>query len=232
MKIRVSYRDDSLVFWENRPILRMPDIGSIAVLRERWSHRGQGHTPGHMFFKSVGKHVYYESFLESQILLHLDYCNDVKNIAAQPFLLQSDTKNHIPDFLVQWKDGAHTIVNVKPTVFLEKESNQQAFALADEAANQLGWSHKIFTELNPFYIDNLRFLTCYHRLPLLYEQITDEIFPKLSSPMAFGDLVKSVNASPLLVKPVIFHLLWYQKLFTDLLQQFDEKMLVWAGDNA
>lgn len=63
-------------------------------------------------------HVIYESRLELARLLLADADPDVVGIVAQPFLLiegvEAKSRRHVPDFFLEQRSGACTVVNVKP----------------------------------------------------------------------------------------------------------------------
>ena len=52
----------------------------------RWS-RGQGHFPGWWWLATTGRHVGYESWLERDHLMLLDFDPAVTAVASQPFWL-------------------------------------------------------------------------------------------------------------------------------------------------
>ena len=229
MKITVSYRDVSEVYFENQPLSKLPKIRRLMHLRRTWAHRKQFHTPGFYYFSSLKKHVYYESYLESQILLHLDFTGDIQALVEQPFLLSHANQNHIPDFICEHSSGEITLLNVKPAKFISKPDNIADFALADAAAREAGWHHRVMTELNPYYIDNLQWLSAYRDEPYLLEVLTEQILNSLSQTKPLADVVRAVG-DPYIVKPVVFHLLWHQRLFTKLEQQFSLQMPLWIGE--
>jgi hypothetical protein len=228
MKIGVSYREDSGVYYENQPLSQLPSLMRLTFLRRTWAYRKQSHTPGFFYFSSLKKHVYYESFLESQILLHLDFLGNARTLIEQPFLLQHANQQHIPDFVYETTNGEVRLINVKPTVFLERPDNIADFALADAAAEQLGWQ-RVMSELNPFYIDNLQWLSAYRDVPHQSEVLSKKILANLKQPTSLANVILEVGDA-FLVKPVVFHLLWHQQLYTNLEQQFSLQMPLWVGE--
>ena len=230
MKIAVSYRDISETYFENQPLNKLPKIQRLMHLRRVWAHRKQFHAPGFFYFSSLKKHVYYESYLESQILLHLDFTGDIKALVEQPFLLSHANQQHIPDFICEHKNGEITLVNVKPAEFINKPDNVADFALADAAALEAGWQHRVLTQLNSYYIDNLQWLSAYRDEPYQLDVLTEQILSSLNQPKSLADVIQSVG-NPYLVKPVVFHLLWYQRLFTQLEAQFSLQMPLWVGQS-
>jgi hypothetical protein len=188
----------------------------------------QANTPGYYYFSSLNKHVYYESYLESTILLHLEHIGTVVELLEQPFILSDEIRSHIPDFVVKHSNNSIVIANVKPQVFVEKSDNVADFALAELAAKSLGWTHQVFSELNPQYVDNLQWLLGYRNPPYRLEHFEAAINTCLKIPMSLLQLLKQLG-QPFLVRPVVFHLLWHRRLFTKLNQRFSNDMIIWKS---
>ena len=75
--------------------------GFHPVREFRWA-RGQGHLPGLWWSVTTGSHVGYESWLERDHVLLLDFDPQVAAIAAQPFWLRwrddaGRSRRHAPD---------------------------------------------------------------------------------------------------------------------------------------
>ena len=74
----------------------------------RWS-RGQGHFPGWWWLATTGRHVGYESWLERDHLMLLDFDPAVTAVASQPFWLHwhegRRSRRHAPDFFARLADG-------------------------------------------------------------------------------------------------------------------------------
>jgi hypothetical protein len=226
MNLRVSYRNIDNSYYEEQPLSKLPVIGALQRLRNPSAGLRQSNTPGYYYFSSLNKYVYYESFLESTILLHLEYIGTVVELLEQPFILSDETKSHIPDFVVKHSNNSILIVNVKPKNFVEKAENVADFALADLAAKFLGWTHQVFSELNPQYVDNLQWLLGYRNAPYQLEHFETAIKTCLKTPMSLSQLQRQLG-SPFLVRPVVFHLLWHRRLFTKLNQRFSDDMTLW-----
>ncbi len=63
-------------------------------------------------------HLVYESLLERDRFLLADFCPAVEWMAAQPFWMRGydgpTFRCHVPDLLLQHRNGAFTVVDVKP----------------------------------------------------------------------------------------------------------------------
>jgi hypothetical protein len=228
MKLQVSYRDEHDSYYEEQPITKLPVIAALKRLRSPGASAKQANTPGYYYFLKLKKYIYYESYLESTILLHLEHIGTVVELLEQPFILHNETKSHIPDFVVKYTDNSIVIVNVKPKIFLEKPDNIADFVLADLAAKTLGWTHQVFSELNPQYLDNLQWLLGYRNAPYRLEHFEAAINTCLQTPLPLSVLLEQLGHA-YLVKPVVFHLLWHRRLFTKLHQRFGNDMILWQS---
>jgi hypothetical protein len=228
MTLHVSYLNLSGDYQVKQPLRNLPPFEALRWVRRQWAHRTQSHTPNLFYFSGVGKHVHCESYLESNILLHLDFLGQVRAILEQPFVLHEEKNSHIPDFTCRYADGSIALINVKPVVFLEKESNRAAFALADTAAQFFGWQHQVYSELGDQYLDNLKWLSAFRRIPVDFELHRGAVMNALEKPATLNEVVLKVG-NPFIVKPIVFYLLWHRKLSTDLTQRFSMSMPLWVA---
>src|SRR6202171_1289957 len=82
----------------------------IPVRRFR-SRKGQRHLSGLWWSATTGGHVGFESWLERDQVLHLDFDPSVVGIASQPFWLHWTDEagkpvSHAPDFFARRRDGS------------------------------------------------------------------------------------------------------------------------------
>jgi hypothetical protein len=159
--------------------------------------------------------------------LHLDYLGDVTALVEQPFVLHHGKRSHIPDFVFQ-NDSGITLVNVKPTAFIDDEDSLWTFSVAQAAAQQLGWQYKTFSELDPQYLDNLHWLFGFKDTPFDLEIIQSDVLDCLEQPSTLSKVLSQLP-NPFLVKPVVFHLLWHRIIHTDLQQRFSLQMPLWRA---
>jgi len=85
----------------------------------RWA-RGQRHLPGLWWSATTGSHVGYESWLERDHLMLLDFDPAVVGVAAQPFWLMwagedGQTRWHAPDYFARLADGTAVVIDCRPT---------------------------------------------------------------------------------------------------------------------
>jgi hypothetical protein len=82
------------------------------------SVKGQRHFPGYRWSASSRRHVGYESVLERDHAMFLDFDPAVVGFSSQPFtLLWRDgrrQRRHTPDFFARLADGTGVVVDVRP----------------------------------------------------------------------------------------------------------------------
>ena len=81
----------------------------VPPVRRFPSYKGQRNFPGLYFAACMGRHVGFESWLERDQLMMLDFSLRVRSFAAQPFWLLWESggraRRHAPDFFVRLADG-------------------------------------------------------------------------------------------------------------------------------
>src|SRR5207237_4218271 len=82
------------------------------------SVKGQHHFPGYRWSASPGRHVGFESVLERDHAMMLDFDPAVVAFSCQPFTLWwrdgPRERHHTPDFFARLADGAGVVVAVRP----------------------------------------------------------------------------------------------------------------------
>ncbi|MFI6730786.1 TnsA-like heteromeric transposase endonuclease subunit [Streptomyces atratus] len=134
-------------------------------VREFPSYRGQRNYPGLYWSATAGTHVGYESWLERDHAMALDFDPVVTALASQPLWLFWDNErgkavSHAPDYFVRRADGSVLLVDSRP------ENRRPArdlakFAATEHACAEIGWSYALWGELDPVESANLRWLAGY-----------------------------------------------------------------------
>ncbi|GAB2497743.1 hypothetical protein GCM10027187_74800 [Streptosporangium sandarakinum] len=148
-------------FEDGRPVRRFP------------SYKGQKHFSDRWWSSTMGRHVGYESWLERDHLMLLDYDPRVVGIAAQPFWLfwtseQGKGISHAPDYFARLTDGGGLVLDCRP---LERIRPRDAvkFAEAESACEMVGWDYRVVGAADAIRVANVRWLAGYrhprHRLP-------------------------------------------------------------------
>jgi hypothetical protein len=130
---------------ERGPLGRLWPVRFQSVRPERHfpAFRGQGNWCGWYWSATCGGHVGYESWLERDRLMLLDFDPLVTGISSQPFRLSwvgPDSKRvrHTPDFFVRHDDGTALVVDVRPDERIEPEDAAK-FAVTAAASQSVGW---------------------------------------------------------------------------------------------
>ncbi len=227
MNIRVSYMELDSPLQNMDSLHNLPPIERLRWVRREWSSRKQNHLPLMFYFSSLNQFVHCESYLESRILLDLDFQAETNHIVEQPFILHYNKKSHIPDFVIR-RNKQITLLNVKAKKYLEKPDNIIDFELAEAAAHQLGWRYETRSELSPQYLQNIAWLAGFKAVPFQFDEIAPEILEFLQQPTTLLEVLK-VFKKDFVIKPIIFHQLWHRQLKTDLEKKFSLKTRLWQS---
>ena len=128
---------------QRRPLLdcvtaRFEDVAAVRPFR--WS-RGERHFSGWYWAATTGQHVGFESWLERDRLLLMDFDPEVAGIASQPFWLHwhdgKRERRHAPDYFVRRRDGSAVVVDVRADERIEPK-DAEAFEVTRLACVQAG----------------------------------------------------------------------------------------------
>jgi hypothetical protein len=185
----------------------------------RW-YQGQRHYSGFYWSATMRDLVVYESRLELARLLCADFDPVVREIFAQPFLLEARiegrVRRHVPDFLLV-TDAGPVVVDVKPARLLERGEVAFTLGWTARAAARRGWEYEVFTGVPVARLENIRFLAGYRRTELIDPDVVREL---RALDLAGGTLGQGFAALPAhpgaLVRAAVLHLLWCGELTVDL----------------
>lgn len=181
----------------------------------------------------MGCHVGYESWLERDQLMMLDFDPQVVGIASQPFWLHwSDAdghRRHLPDYFARSADGTGVVVDVRADDRVEP-SDAQAFAATAAACAEVGWQFRRVGALDAVLAANVRWLSQYrHARCARREDLAGALLGVFAEPTALLGGAERVG-DRLVVLPVLYHLLWRQVLTADLDGALlGSSSLVWLG---
>ncbi|MCO6004926.1 TnsA-like heteromeric transposase endonuclease subunit [Actinoallomurus purpureus] len=195
-------------------------LESAPPARSFASYKGQRHFPGRWWTATEEGHVGYESWLERDHLMLLDFDPAIIGIASQPFWLFWSTedrrkgRSHAPDYFARKADGSGVVVDCRPAE-RRKPRDLAAFEATRKACGLVGWEYRLVGAPDSIVTANVRWLGGYrhprHSLPEIATALGDAFHsPRglLAGAEAVGD--------PIAVLPVLFHLLWRQELVVDL----------------
>ncbi|MEU2130497.1 TnsA-like heteromeric transposase endonuclease subunit [Streptomyces sp. NPDC018352] len=189
-----------------------------APVRGFKSYKGQRHLPGLWWSATVGGHIGYESWLERDHVMLLDFDPTVVGVSSQPFWLfwaseKGKGVSHAPDYFVRRDDGSAVVIDCRPAD-RRKARDWAKFEATQAACDQAGWEFRLVGAPEAIMVRNVRWLAGYrhprHRLEpvaMVLRDVFAEPRPLVSGATEVGDLVS--------VLPVLFHLLWLHDLAVD-----------------
>jgi len=103
----------------------------VLPVRSFSSFRGQVNFTGLDYAVTMDAHVWFESWLERDVAMTLDFDPEVVAFASQPFWLSwaenGEKHRHPPDFFARLADGTGLVIDVRPDDRIEPD-DAQAFA--------------------------------------------------------------------------------------------------------
>lgn len=212
-----SAADGDLVVLDLADGWREP-LDQLPPVRVPTAFKGQRNFAGSWWCATSGSHVEYESWLERDHLMLLDFAPDVVGISAQPCRLElqvgTGRRRHVPDYFVRLADGTGVLIDVRPEERVGKDAD--VFAATAAACELVGWRYERLGEIDPVFTANVRWLSGYRHRRCLDGRIRDAL---LSAASAEGSTVGSLAGEvgePVVVLPTLFHLLWSGELHADL----------------
>ncbi len=183
------------------------------------SYKGQRNFSGLLWCATNSRLVGYESWLERDRLMHLDFEPTVVGIASQPFRLDFDIAGshrwHVPDYFARLRNGAGMVIDVRPDDRITVR-DQEIFTATETACATVGWAYRRLGPLPRTFGANLRWLAGYRHPRCLSPANARAIHDCLrDGPKKLPDLMKSTG-NPVIVLPAVFHLLWIGDITTDL----------------
>ena len=192
---------------------------SVRPERRFPAFRGQGNWCGWYWSATCGGHVGYESWLERDRLMLLDFDPLVTGMASQPFRLSwagaaGKRVRHTPDFFVRRADSTGLVVDVRPDERIGPDDTEK-FTVTAAACRSVGWDFVRVGTPEAVLMANVRWLAGY-RHPRVHRP---EVAARLAEVFAEGcGLLVGARrvGDQIAVLPVLFHLIWRQVLAVDL----------------
>lgn len=204
---------------------------SGAAVRTFPSYRGQRNWPGLWWSATLGRHVGYESWLERDHAMLLDFDTRVVGFAPQPFWLfyrdGDRVRSHAPDYFARQRDGTATVLDCRPDDRIEPR-DEAAFEATARACEQVGWQYRRRGAIEQPLLGNLAWLAGYRHARFAgagWAELLESVFA-VGRPLLDG---VEIIGSRVAVLPALFHLLWRQQLRADLSVPLSEASLVWTA---
>lgn len=174
--------------------------------------------PGYWWSATNGRHVGYESWVERDVAMMLDFDPAVTAFSSQPFWLswqdEKGERRHAPDYFARLADGGGAVIDVRPDDQVDEEA-AEVFAVTAEACSEAGWEFRRTGGPPAVLAANVRWLAGYRHPRCLRAGIAGELLGVFGRP---GPLLAGAweAGDPITVLPVLYHLLWRHDLRADL----------------
>lgn len=189
-------------------------------IRRITAYKGQHNFAGLWWCATNQRHIGFESWLERDHLIRLDFDPRVVGISSQPFRIALPgplpQTSHVPDYFVRRSDGTGVVIDVRPDARV-KAADRAVFDATAALCASVGWDYQLLGDLTALSRANLCWIAGFRHPRCRQIETSRDALCYLSdagtatlrdTAMALGD--------PLLALPTIYHLLWTQEIRTDL----------------
>jgi hypothetical protein len=208
---------------------RFEDV--VPVRSFHWA-KGAAHFPGSWWSSTTGDHVGFESWLERDHVMLMDFDPDITGIASQPFWLHwqdecGRPRRHAPDFFARRAGGGGVVVDVRPDDRIPPE-DAEVFRMTALACAQAGWEFRRAGTIDPAVRANVRWLSRYRHQRCFREPEAAGLLEAFSArrPLLAG---AAEVGDPVAVLPVAYHLLWRRELGCDLSVLLSGASVAWRA---
>ena len=188
----------------------------VAPVRSFPSFRGQVSFPGLYYAATMDAHVGFESWLERDVAMMLDFDPGVVAFSSQPFWLawaqDGRRRRHAPDYFARRADGAGMVIDVRPDDRIEPR-DAEAFAATGRACGEVGWVFRRTAGPGAVLAANVRWLAGYRHRRCYRGDVAGVLAAVFAEPKPLMGGAREAG-DPVAVLPVLYHLLWKQVLVT------------------
>lgn len=182
------------------------------------AYRGKRSFSGLWWFSTTKDHVGYQSWLERDQVMALDFDSDVVGLSSQPFTLSwkqdGKDRSHTPNYFARLGDGTGVVVDVRGDDRVKPE-DAQAFAGTARACESVGWEFHQLAAMKTVRAANLRWLAGYRHPRCMDAERTNNLRQVFAEPVPLLEGAKTVG-DVIAVLPTLYHLLWTHALVADL----------------
>ncbi|MEV7054391.1 TnsA-like heteromeric transposase endonuclease subunit [Streptomyces microflavus] len=195
--------------------VRFEDVAPVRAFK---SYKGQRHLPGLWWSSTTDGHIGYESWLERDHVMLMDFDPAVVGVSSQPFWLFWMSKNskglsHVPDYFARRDDGSAVVFDCRPAE-RRRPRDWEKFEATRAACDQVGWEFRLVGAPDEVLVRNVRWLAGYRHPRHLVEPIASELRKVFAASRPLMDGA-TLTGDPIAVLPVLFHLLWLHELAVD-----------------
>jgi hypothetical protein len=191
---------------------------SVRPVRAPVAHKGQRNFAGSWWCATTGSHVAFESWLERDHLMLLDFAPEVVAVNSQPCTLGLQTasgpRRHTPDYFARLSDGSGVMIDVRPDARVGADA--EVFDATAAVCEFVGWRYERLGDIDPVYAANVRWLAGYRHPRCLDSAHRDTLLAVVgdAAELTIDEAVRAVG-DPVVVLPTVFHLLWKGSLHVD-----------------
>ncbi|GAA1993963.1 hypothetical protein GCM10009838_67700 [Catenulispora subtropica] len=167
---------------------------------------------GFRWSAKTGRHVGYESWLERDHAVLLDFDPRVLAFSSQPFRLHwrdaLGLRRHVPDYFVRRDDGSAFVLDVREDDRIG-ERDAELFAATAQACARVGWGYHRLGAVDAVLAANLRWLSAYRHPRFWRDEEARRLLRVFATPAGlFDGADEAGRGNRLGVLPVLFHLMW------------------------
>ena len=194
-------------------------------------YRRQRHMPGRWFSTSTGRFLEYESLLERDWMLLMDFDREVESICEQPlrlrYLKDGLPASHVPDLLV-WRRGRPELCDVKSEERLDDPDFQAQVHATGRACTAAGVEYRVLSEPDRQLLMNVRWLAGFREPPADLDGERVRMLAVLAGgPSTIAELL-SRSREVVLARPVLMNMLWTGAAIVDVGIPIGAESRVWA----
>lgn len=182
----------------------------VSQARRFPSYRGQRNFTGSYLAATSGTVVGFESWVERDVAMLLDFDPEVVGFAAQPFVLSWRSgrreRRHVPDYFARLADGTGLVVDVRPDSLVQPE-DEVVFAVTEAACAEVGWEFWRTGGPGSVFTANLHWLAGYKWPRCFRLEVAERLIEVFSEPSPLMAGACRVG-DRIAVLPVLYHLLW------------------------
>lgn len=206
---------------------------AVAPFRTFSAYRAKRNYEGVYPFRNLDAQVEFESLLEGQFLLQLDWENAATAVTAQPFRAHWDSgeqvRSHIPDYFCRLTNGDGLVVDVRPEERVD-DAAREAFEFTRRLCEEVGWEYRIYGTPSTHLISNLRVFKQYASFECDDKYMANTL-RAAARKISITDLISfgtSQEVSGGVTRSLIYRLLWERRLQTDWYRPLSSATEVWA----
>jgi hypothetical protein len=220
--------------WQRGPLMsclgvRFEDVLPVRPFR---FEKGLRNFAGWWYFATTGTHIGFESWLERDHLMLMDFDPAVAAVASQPFWLRwrdedDRARRHAPDYFARLRDGSAVVVDVRPDDRIP-ERDAATFAVTAAACGTAGWEYRRSGDLDPVLVANVRWLSRYRHRRCLVPPVAAVLLEAFAGGRGLFEGAE-LAGDRLRTLPVLFHLMWQRQLTADLSVPLGSAAVVCSG---